>query len=227
MELRRKYGVEEIATFVASSPAKPALRSAYDARGKRVLDLLIVFAVALPALLILAIFAVLIKLDGGSVFYVQQRVGRDGRSFGMWKLRSMVPQAHEKLTDYLARNPEAQWEWMTTQKLKRDPRITPIGRFIRKSSIDELPQLWNVLRGEMSIVGPRPMMCEQRTLYPGLAYYSMRPGLTGYWQISDRNDCDFAQRATFDSAYYRDLSLRTDLSVILRTFRVVLRGTGY
>lgn len=227
MELRRKYGVDELATLLSSAPVKPAARSAYNVRGKRILDLLIVLMVALPTLLILAIFAVLIKLDGGSVFYVQQRVGRDGRSFGMWKLRSMVPRAHEKLADYLERNPEAQWEWEATQKLKRDPRITWIGRFIRKSSIDELPQLWNVLRGDMSIVGPRPMMCEQRSLYPGLAYYSMRPGLTGYWQISDRNDCDFAQRATFDSHYYRDLSLRTDLRIILRTFSVVLRGTGY
>ena len=116
---------------------------------------------------------------------------------------------------------------MRHQKLKNDPRITPLGRFLRRTSLDELPQLWNVLMGDMSIVGPRPMMCNQRALYPGTEYYVMRPGITGFWQTSARNESSFHERAGFDQAYYRAVSLRTDLAIIWRTFSVVLRGTGH
>jgi lipopolysaccharide/colanic/teichoic acid biosynthesis glycosyltransferase len=139
----------------------------------------------------------------------------------------MVPDAHEKLEAYLATDPEARAEWDATQKLKRDPRITTVGRIIRKTSIDELPQLFNVLKGDMSVVGPRPFMVDQQALYHGRRYYDLRPGLTGFWQISDRNECNFAQRAHFDTAYYRSVSLKTDLAVIARTVSVVLRCTGY
>jgi lipopolysaccharide/colanic/teichoic acid biosynthesis glycosyltransferase len=139
----------------------------------------------------------------------------------------MVPDAEAVLERYLAQNPEARAEWDRHQKLKNDPRITPLGRFLRRSSLDELPQLWNVLRGDMSIVGPRPMMCNQRALYPGTEYYVMRPGITGYWQTSARNESSFHERAGFDQAYYRSLSFATDLAIIWRTFSVVLRGTGH
>ena len=116
---------------------------------------------------------------------------------------------------------------LETQKLKNDPRVTKIGQLMRKASLDELPQLWNVLAGEMSLVGPRPMMPEQKNLYPGKAYYSMRPGLTGLWQVSQRNASSFASRADFDTSYAGQLSLRTDLGIIFATVGVVLRGTGY
>jgi exopolysaccharide production protein ExoY len=139
----------------------------------------------------------------------------------------MVPNADAVLNDYLDANPGARAEWDKTQKLKNDPRITASGRIIRKTSIDELPQLINVVRGEMSLVGPRPMMVEQRALYPGLAYYAMRPGITGFWQTSTRNESSFAERAVFDSAYFRDMSLRTDLRVLVKTVAVVIAGTGY
>jgi len=111
-------------------------------------------------------------------------------------------------------------------KLRNDPRITRLGRFIRKTSIDELPQIWNVLKGEMSMVGPRPIMQSQRRIYPGSEYYKMRPGITGFWQVSDRNECSFSKRARFDADYLNRLSFVTDLFVMLQTVMVVIRATG-
>ena len=150
-----------------------------------------------------------------------------GRSFTLWKLRSMVPDADTRLREHLSADPAARAEWDRTQKLMDDPRITRMGRFIRKCSIDELPQLWNVLRGDMSLVGPRPMMPEQASLYPGISYFALRPGITGTWQVSARNASSFAERARFDSDYYRSVSLGTDLGILLATVRVVVRGTGH
>jgi lipopolysaccharide/colanic/teichoic acid biosynthesis glycosyltransferase len=198
----------------------------YRKGGKRLLDVICVALMALPAIVLVLPFLALLSLDGHSPFYRQKRVGRDGRVFDMWKLRSMVPDADRMLEAHLAANPDARAEWEWSQKLRDDPRITPIGRFIRKSSIDELPQLWNVLTGDMSLVGPRPMTPEQRELYPGLAYYALRPGITGYWQTSVRNESSFAERALHDTGYFRDLSFGTDLKVLLRTVRVVLNATG-
>jgi exopolysaccharide production protein ExoY len=128
---------------------------------------------------------------------------------------------------YLAETPEARAEWDATQKLKQDPRITVVGRMLRKTSLDELPQLFNVLTGDMSLVGPRPIMVNQKALYPGQRYYDMRPGLTGLWQVSDRNECSFAGRVRFDDIYHRTMSFGTDLRILGQTVSVVLRGTGY
>lgn len=139
----------------------------------------------------------------------------------------MVKDADARLETHLASDNAARGEWDTTQKLKADPRITPFGRFLRKSSFDELPQLWNVLKGDMSLVGPRPMMPEQAPLYPGEAYYTLRPGITGLWQVSERNATAFADRAHYDTRYEQSLSLVTDLRILMATIRVVLRGTGY
>ncbi|MFW2588502.1 sugar transferase [Sagittula sp. SSi028] len=194
---------------------------------KRALDIAIVL-IALPAvLLLIAICALLIAMDGHNPFYSQLRVGQNDRTFRMWKLRSMVPNADALLADYLAADPVARAEWDHAQKLRHDPRITPIGHFIRKSSLDELPQLLNVLTGDMSLVGPRPMMLNQKEIYPGTAYYALRPGITGFWQTSVRNESSFAERADFDTAYLRQVSLATDLRVLLKTVRVVAHGTGY
>lgn len=194
---------------------------------KRVFDIAAVVLSAPFVLPVVLLLALLIKRDGGSAFYFQDRVGMNGRTFRLWKLRSMVADADQHLEAYLAESPEARAEWQETQKLKNDPRITPVGRLIRKTSLDELPQLWNVLVGTMSLVGPRPMMPDQMPLYPGRAYYALRPGLTGFWQISSRNETSFAGRATFDTRYARRLSFATDLLVLFATVRVVLRGTGY
>ncbi len=206
---------------------QPLVRGAYRQWAKRVLDVFVVLLALPPVLLLLAPLCLLIALDGHSPFYRQARIGRNGKVFRMWKLRSMVHDAEGRLQTYLDSNPAARLEWDHSQKLRSDPRITRIGAFIRKSSIDELPQLFNVLMGDMSLVGPRPMMVDQRGLYPGTAYYAMRPGITGIWQTSARNESSFSERAIFDARYFRELSFVTDLTLIGRTFKVVLRGTGY
>lgn len=204
-----------------------AVSSVYCLCGKRLLDLVLVTATLPFWLLIILVMALLVARDGHNPFYTQRRIGRNGRVFRMIKLRSMVPDAENVLEQYLRSDPVARIEWDSTQKLKRDPRITRIGRFIRRTSIDELPQLVNVLVGDMSLVGPRPMMVCQKPLYPGQRYYEMRPGLTGFWQISNRNNCRFAGRARYDNAYFGAMSFSTDAAVLLRTMGVVLRGTGY
>ena len=194
---------------------------------KRAMDVALVVAVAVPTLAILVPLMAIIALDGRSPIYVQKRLGRGGQVFRMFKLRSMVADADQILDAYLARNPEARAEWDRTQKLKNDPRITFFGAFIRKTSLDELPQLMNVLLGDMSLVGPRPMMVAQKELYPGAAYYEMRPGITGLWQVSERNESSFSERASYDTAYFRQMSLGTDLKVMAQTVKVVFRATGY
>lgn len=198
----------------------------YDRDYKRAFDVaLCILAAPIVAPLIL-LLALLVKIDGGKSFYGQERVGRDGYGFTCWKLRTMVPNAEAILDDYLAANPAAADEWELKQKLADDPRITRIGYFLRKSSLDELPQLYNVLIGDMSLVGPRPMMMEQRELYHGSSYYLMRPGLTGYWQISDRSKSAFETRVAHDERYFAEMSLWTDLKIIFRTVGVLLKGTG-
>jgi len=199
----------------------------YRARGKALLDYFLVL-LAIPVVLpLIGIVALLVALGGGSPFYTQRRLGRNGVVFHMLKIRSMVPEADEVLAAYLASNPEARREWSDKQKLRNDPRVTRFGRILRKTSLDELPQLWNVLRGDMSLVGPRPMTVEQKALYSGRAYFEMRPGITGNWQVSDRNDSNFVERATFDEKYYRIISLKTDIALLYRTIWVVIHGTGY
>lgn len=194
---------------------------------KRVIDVLVILLSSVVALPTVIVLALLVARDGHSPFYRSDRVGRGGRTFRMLKLRTMVPDADTLLEDYLHRNAAARLEWDCTQKLKSDPRITGIGRFLRKTSLDELPQLWNVLVGDMSLVGPRPMMPSQRSLYTGLAYYALRPGITGPWQVSDRNECEFSKRAEFDRDYERNLSFATDVRLLVATIRVVCKGTGY
>jgi len=210
-----------------STGASPKVKSGiYRDALKRGLDVFLVL-IFLPIILpLVGLLALLVWRDGGNPFYKQLRVGLDGRIFTMWKLRSMVPDAEALLQAHLAANPAAQEEWDRTQKLARDPRITRFGYLLRRSSLDELPQLWNVLKGDMSLVGPRPMMPCQQTLYPGSAYYRLRPGVTGFWQISSRNRSSFADRAKFDALYERKVSLWTDLRVLFGTVRVVLRCTG-
>lgn len=194
---------------------------------KRLIDITLVLLSA-PVILPLILFlALAIMLTGNMPFYTQQRVGRGGVHFRMWKLRTMVNNADQHLESYLAQSPEARAEWDTMQKLKNDPRITPFGRLLRKASIDELPQLFNVLNGTMSLVGPRPMMVGQEKDYFGHAYYEMRPGITGLWQVSDRNECCFQDRVNYDTVYSRKISLKTDVSILLKTLGVVWRATGY
>lgn len=192
---------------------------------KRALDILVSAALLCFFLPLIALLVLTIRLDRHPAFYCQTRLGLGGREFKLWKLRSMVADADRCLELHL-RDPVAREEWDRTQKLVRDPRITLIGRFIRKYSMDELPQLWNVLRGDMSLVGPRPMLPEQRPLYPGDAGFRVRPGITGLWQVSERNASSFAERASYDEYYAVNLSLRLEAAIMFKTLWVVLRGTG-
>ena len=194
---------------------------------KRLMDVCVILLTAPMTLSVIFLLAVIVAINGHSPFYSQSRVGRGGRVYTMWKLRSMVHNADASLEMHLAADPAARAEWDLTQKLKNDPRITRFGRILRKSSLDELPQLWNVFRGDMSLVGPRPMMPSQSSLYPGQAYYRLRPGITGMWQVSARNESSFAERAGFDADYDNTISFKTDMGLLWATVRVVLRGTGH
>ena len=199
----------------------------YRAIFKRVLDLALVLAslpFVAPVLLLLSV-AIFLQ-DRKSPFFLQERIGKNGKRFKMWKFRTMVVDAEAKLEAYLQENAEAREEWETKQKLSFDPRCTKIGRILRKSSMDELPQLLNVLKGDMALVGPRPMMPSQQVLYPGHGYYRLRPGMTGSWQVSERNETTFAQRAGYDDAYDQGLSFTGDVRIIAQTVGVVLKGTG-
>ncbi|WP_081698363.1 undecaprenyl-phosphate galactose phosphotransferase WbaP [Meiothermus taiwanensis] len=196
---------------------------------KRVIDIALVIAFALPVALLLAIIGLLIRLDSpGSVFYGQWRVGLSGNRFRAWKFRSMVRDADRLLAEYLQRHPELKAEWEHDQKLKNDPRVTRVGRFLRKTSLDELPQLWNVLKGEMSLVGPRPIVDEEIKRYGShfSLYAKVRPGLTGLWQVSGRNDTTYAERVAMDVYYVRNWSPWLDLYILARTVWVVLFGKG-
>ena len=193
---------------------------------KRLLDIGVIL-LAVPAVVpVVAGLVIAVACDGGNPFYSQMRVGRGGAVFRMWKLRSMVTGADALLEQHLASDPMARQEWDETQKLQADPRVTRFGRLLRRTSLDELPQLWNVLRGDMSLVGPRPMMVNQQEMYAGEAYYALRPGITGYWQTAGRNRTSFAARAGIDTDYEAEVSLATDLRILWRTVSVVLRGTG-
>lgn len=214
--------VDAVAGFVDA----PSSGGFYRRKLKRLFDVTAVIVAAPIILPLIAGLALGVRRDGGSMFYSQLRVGMNGRHFRMWKLRSMVSDADDRMADYLAANPQARIEWERTQKLKSDPRITPFGQFLRRSSLDELPQLWNVFCGEMSLVGPRPIMLNQQALYPGTAYFKLRPGITGYWQTDGRNGTTFEARAVYDAAYEAEVSLGTDLRVLTRTVAVVMKCTG-
>ncbi|MEO0771806.1 MAG: sugar transferase [Pseudomonadota bacterium] len=204
-------------------------RVSYVNAFKRPLDIAIVVLTAPLVGLVVFICWAIIRRDGGAGFYKQERVGQDGRVFSCWKLRSMVVDADRVLAELCENDPVRSEEWRRDQKLKDDPRITRIGRFIRSTSIDELPQTWNVLLGDMSIVGPRPFLSEQDALYRkagGRAYYRLRPGVTGPWQVYGRGSTTFSDRVGYDEWYAGSMGFATDLRLILQTVGVVLRGTG-
>jgi len=174
------------------------------------------------------IASILIKLDGGSVFYLHPRVGRNGKTFNCIKFRSMRMDADKILENLLESNEDYKKQWEKTRKLKNDPRVTPIGHFLRKTSLDELPQLLNVLKGEMSLVGPRPIVKSELAQYGNQAifYLDCRPGMTGLWQISGRSDTDYTTRINLDAWYVRNWSLWYDITILFRTIQVVLNKTG-
>ena len=201
---------------------------AYRALGKRIVDIILVLLTAPLTLSVVLVCALALWYEGGNPFYRQDRLGVGGRRFSILKLRTMVRDADACLQRYLDADPEMAHEWETTQKLKNDPRITRMGGFLRKTSLDELPQFWNVLLGEMSLVGPRPMLPEQLQMYGDpYSYFAMSPGVTGFWQVSARNENHFSFRAEIDAQYHRKMSFFCDLGVMMRTVGVMLRRTGY
>jgi lipopolysaccharide/colanic/teichoic acid biosynthesis glycosyltransferase len=206
-----------------------AVHDALQAAAKRALDVLGAGALLLLCLPVFLVIAALVRLDGGPVFYAHERVGRGGRLFGCLKFRSMVADADRRLAALLERDPQARAEWEATRKLKADPRITAFGRFLRASSLDELPQILNVLAGHMSLVGPRPVQAAELAVFYGPAaqhYMAVRPGITGPWQVSGRNDTSYAQRVALDVAYARQTSLLNDVKILLRTPMAVLARRG-
>ena len=200
----------------------------YRRAGKRAFDVfLAVLLLPLIAPLVAVLWFVTTR-DGGSGFFGHRRVGRNGKVFRCWKLRTMVVDAEQKLREHIRNNPEAAAEWAKDHKLNDDPRITRLGRFLRKTSLDELPQIWNVLKGEMSFVGPRPVVRVELHKY-GIhrpVYLSMTPGITGLWQVSGRNDVTYSERVQLDVDYSNDLSLLTDLRLIAMTGLSVVGATG-
>lgn len=214
--------------FDSVMPVRSA-NSLYSIGGKRLLDVVLVI-VALPVVVpVLALILIATWAEGGKPIYRQRRIGRGGREFSCWKVRTMVQNADQVLADLIARDPVIAEEWHKNQKLAQDPRITRLGRFLRRSSLDELPQLLNVLNGTMSLIGPRPFTPDQKSLYSGgrdCAYYSLRPGLSGLWQVSRRSAGSFADRVYYDDLYSQRLCLMFDANILWRTFSVVLRATG-
>ena len=178
---------------------------------------------------LMAILAFLIwRRDGAPVLYAHYRVGYEGKLFRCMKFRTMLRNSEHVLADLLRNDPQARAEWARDQKLANDPRTTRVGRFLRRSSLDELPQLLNVLRGEMNLVGPRPITVAELTRYGSLRwhYLSVRPGITGLWQVSGRNNTTYDERVALDRRYVEQRSWWFDLGILLKTVRVVVMREG-
>ena len=200
---------------------RPAAKRAIDILGAGAMLL----ALAIPFLML----AYLVRRDGGPATFAHRRIGRGGRVFGCLKFCSMVPDAEARLAAVLASDPVARAEWEATRKLKNDPRVTRVGALLRKTSLDELPQLINVLRGDMSLVGPRPVTASELETYYGAAaehYHQVRPGITGLWQVSGRNDVSYAHRVALDVAYVSRPSLIEDIRLLLATPAAILFRRG-
>lgn len=196
---------------------------------KAILDRCLTIGVGFVLLPLIGLIALLVRIDSpGPIFYGQRRLGQHGRPFTAWKFRSMVANGDQVLSAFLASHPQCQAEWEQERKLKHDPRVTPIGRLLRRTSLDELPQLWNVLRGEMSLVGPRPIVGDEIRYYADKfeLYKRVLPGITGLWQVSGRSDVTYTERVNLDAYYVRNWSIWLDIYILLRTVWVVLIGDG-
>lgn len=196
---------------------------------KRSLDVLLVLISTPVTLLVLGIVAAMVALSSrGPIFYSHRRIRRHGAFFSMWKFRTMCVNSAEVLEEYLREHPEARAEWNKTHKLRHDPRITRVGSFLRRYSLDELPQLWNVLTGQMSLVGPRPIVAAEVEKYGECfsCYCKVKPGLTGLWQVSGRSSLTYDERVELDCVYVGQWSLAKDTVILLKTFSSVINQDG-
>ncbi|NNC38839.1 MAG: sugar transferase [Hyphomonadaceae bacterium] len=201
----------------------------HESRLKRIFDITLAFILSLILAPLLLVICASIKLaDGGPAIFKQKRIGRNGEVFRCWKFRTMIVNSDEVLNKVLAEDPRAAAEWDEDHKLRNDPRVTAMGCFLRKTSLDELPQLWNILKGEMSLVGPRPIVESEVKKYGRFfrAYISVSPGVTGLWQVSGRNDTGYAERVRMDVEYVNNYSIWTDLKIIMMTVPAVLSTRG-
>jgi exopolysaccharide production protein ExoY len=222
-----------VMSYVAARTQFPRPTSSIGARRSwhtvRVLDLVAATLLAIFIAPLMILLAVLIRLqDGGPAVFSQERIGEGGRTFRCFKFRSMVIDADRRLELLLAENPSIRLEWDRDHKLRDDPRVTPLGAFLRKSSLDEIPQLFNVLRGEMSLVGPRPIVSRERIKYGRRfsAYCSVPPGITGLWQVSGRNDVSYRRRVAMDVLYSRNKNFGFDVLLLIKTVPAVLTRKG-
>lgn len=203
-------------------------RTSPKAAAKRVVDLLGALVLAIVFSPLMLIIVLLMRRNSGSVIYKHRRVGRDGQMFECLKFRTMVDNADEVLLGLLESDPALRAEWVRDHKLRNDPRVTRLGRFLRRTSLDELPQIWNVVRGEMSLVGPRPVVREELLRYGRNigAYLAAKPGITGLWQVTGRNDTDYRRRVVLDAYYVCNHNLFLDSYILFKTIGVVLKGNG-
>lgn len=225
LEVKKIYESNMLLLSIRNNLAKKTNR-----RIKRIFDIvfsLLTMVIIIPVSIIVMIL-IMIESPGAAPIFKHYRVGRGGTLFPCYKFRSMVPNAQEKLQEYLKSNPEARKEWNAYFKLKDDPRITKIGRFIRKTSIDELPQFINVLKGEMSWVGPRPIIKDEIHYYGKYIndYYAVLPGITGMWQANGRSDTGYDERVVLDTWYVRNWNIWIDIALIIKTIKAVLFGKG-
>lgn len=195
---------------------------------KRPFDILGAVTIGILSLPIIVSVAVAIRLSGSPVVFEHTRIGLNREKFGCLKFRSMIPDAERVLNDFLLSNPKAMCEWNRSHKLANDPRVTRFGNFLRKCSLDELPQLWNVIRGDMSLVGPRPIVADELDRYGNKAqmYCSVRPGITGLWQTMGRSKTTYSRRVSMDTLYVRRQGLLLDLWVLAKTMFVVVKRVG-
>lgn len=196
---------------------------------KRLVDITVSFASLIVLSPLFLGIALLVKITSrGTIFFSHKRQGREGKVFRAWKFRSLVTDANRVLDEYLMSNPEAMREWSEFHKLRKDPRVTLVGGLLRRFSLDELPQLFNVLMGQMSLVGPRPIVEQEIERYADgyNLYLQVTPGMTGLWQVSGRNNTTYEERVAFDRYYVRNWSIWLDLYILARTFRAVLRSEG-
>jgi Undecaprenyl-phosphate galactose phosphotransferase WbaP len=218
--------------------SRPVLRNAFDGTPselfryrviKRCLDVILILLCSPVILLMIGAVAILVVLSSpGPIFYSHRRIRKNGAFFSMWKFRTMCVNSAEVLEDHLAKHPEARAEWNQTHKLRHDPRITRIGAILRRYSLDELPQFWNVLAGHMTLVGPRPIVAAEVEKYGDCfdCYCRVKPGLTGLWQVSGRSELTYDERVALDCEYVNHWSLRRDLRILMRTFTAVVNQDG-